>query len=222
MSHTCIVIGHGGGRNIHRSIRDVIHPIFNEIIAVTPRDDQLRLYPTEYCMGQSDYNGHGTKDRSLFALTLAASQPSDYVTLLEYDAIAWPRYVELAKPEYGQIACGQVFHDGSGSFTGRKFTHWPVTATPKTWALVSIAARYVEEGGFPDRLVAAGVQMAGFEFVQVTYSTFSANKIDASNIKDAKIAIQLGACCIHGIKDQSTFEDLNNAYNQANNVSTGP
>ena len=76
-NHICIVIGHGKARELHREIKKLIEPLFSEIVAVTPRNDPLGLYKMEYLIGNSDYNGIGTKDRTLFAMALAAAFPDE-------------------------------------------------------------------------------------------------------------------------------------------------
>jgi len=216
MDHTVIVIGHGQARTLHDAIvaASRLNSTVNKIVAVTPRNDPLKLYDSEYLVGNSDYNGIGTQDRTIFALTLAATMQTDCVTILEYDAIAWPRYFELAGMVCNghSVACGTIFTNGDRSFRGTYYTHWPVTATPSMWRVIAGAASQLCERGFPDRLVGAAVELAGFEFQCVTGSHFSANKINESNIKDAINAIAKGACCMHGIKSLDILSKLDKEY----------
>ena len=216
MTHSVIVIGHGKARKLHDAIVSAsrLNSTVSNIVAVTPRNDPLGLYDSEYLVGNSDYNGIGTQDRTIFALAFAGTMQTDCVTLLEYDAIAWPRYFGLAGVSCNgnSVACGTIFTNADKAFRGTYYTHWPVTATPSMWRVIAGAASRLCEHGFPDRLVGAAVELAGFEFKCVTGSHFSANKIDNSNIENAINAIAKGACCMHGIKSLDILRKLDKEY----------
>ena len=220
MDHAVIVIGHGKARNLHLNIAGAseLSKSACEVVAVTPRNDPLKLYPLEFLVGNSDYNGIGTQDRTVFAITLAATMRTDTVTLLEYDAIAWPRYFRLATQilKADVVPCCHVFRDNNPKFTGHTFTHWPVTASPVQWKAIAKAASQLLERGFPDRLVGAAVQGAGYELKAVTETTFSCNNIGHTELDWALTAIRNGACAMHGIKSLDILKQLDQEYRKNN------
>lgn len=216
-----IVIGHGRQRELHRGIKAILEPQFDKMVAVTPRNDELRLYAEEYPIGNSDYNGYGTMDRTAFAVLLAAviGADDDIVSLIEYDAIVWRKYWANLPSLDGTVACGMIFNEKpNNKFTAKQFTHWPVTTNGKTWFRIAEKIGGVTEGGFPDRMVGAAIERAGCKLQEVGLTTYSSNKIDAKQLPLALDAISRGALCLHGIKDLTTLKTLNDAYNAIHNT----
>ena len=216
MNNIAIIIGHGKQRELHRAIKAILEPQFDHMCAVTPRNDELRLYADEYPIGHSDYNGFGTQDRTMFATLLAATigGDDDIVSIIEYDAIVWPGYWKRCIPTVDTVQCGMIFNESPASkFKAKQFTHWPVTTTVANWKLISERMAHVVEGGYPDRMMGLAIERAGLRLQSVGPATYSSNKIGARELPDALDAIRRGALCMHGIKDVGTLKTLNDAYN---------
>lgn len=172
---------------------------FYEIIVVCPVDDQLSNSIT---CGESSHHGRGTIDRLKLAMAIAGRYPQ--AAILEYDTLVWNPPSLLPGDT---LLCSRVFQNHDPQFSASDYGHSPWMATKETWwRLLNASMR--EEHGWPDRMLSAAARLAGVKLSALPQSYSCDQHWGESTIQEAEAAARLGACAIHGFKDEAIFSRL--------------
>jgi hypothetical protein len=199
-----VVIGHGKANETFKRHEKFWLRHNAPILVSCPSNDLVETNHEKLKSHPASHHGIDARDRLLCLMHNLKRRDWDWCVLYEYDSIFIQPDLPVHKGFYGV-----VFKDvNSPDFMARRYVNPPWCFDRDSFELMMAKADAypgILEGGYADRYFSALADLAGVPIMSYDPPGFSRATITDSDLPLLNCALNEGAMAIHGIKDESTL-----------------